>query len=454
MEDKMIIEKDTWKFTKQISRIVIPSMLQAILTSTILTSVDQMMLGKLGATSLTGAGLAGAYTGLFCMGAGGISAVTGIMIAQFTGSDDWKNVNKSFSMNMNIAIFLSIIFTILTFVAPTRIMSVYSQDAAVIAAGSDYLKVMAFFFLPFAIVSIISTMLRCMGKNLEPMLVGLGGGVANIILDWMFIFGNLGMKKMGVKGAAIATVGSQAMTCIILIIMLMAEYHRRNKKFEYTLNMSGKDLMTFLAILMPVIMDSVFWSIGDNAHAILYSHISPTDYSALVVTVTAATIMGGLLSGFSVAAGIVSGSLIGSKDYDGLKEASKKLCAIAFIFGVAICIILIALRRPYVDMFNISEELKQTTMKFLLVLYLYIPARAINITMLTGILRSGGQTKYPMYIGIGCTWLIGMPLALISGLLLHLPLVWVYALQNLEEIARCIAAYFLFKSGKWIKKDL
>lgn len=452
MEETTVVEKGMWKFAKQIGGIAIPATLQTILQSSILTAVDQMMLGQLGAVNITAIGIAGAYIGLFSIGVGSIAAVAGIMIAQFSGSDDWKKINKSFSLNMNVAIALAVIFTILTRTVSTGIMGIYTSDQAVIAAGSEYLKIMYLYFLPLAAVNIISTMLRCMGKNIQPMLVGVGGGIANVILDWIFIFGHCGIKPMGIRGSAIATVASQTLACVVLVIMLLVEYHRRGRKMEFTIRTSGKELMAFLVILMPVIMDSIFWSVGDNVRTILYNRISTTDYTALATTGSAAQIMSGLLSGFSVAAGIVAGRLIGNKDYDGVKTAGKRLCVISLIAGIVISAVLIALRKPYVNIFNVNEEIKQKTMQFLLVLYLYIPARAVNITMLTGVLRSGGQTKYSMYIGIGCTWLVGMPLALLSGLVFHLPLVWVYAFQSFEEVARCIAAFFLFKNEKWIKR--
>ena len=385
-------------------------------------------------------------------GCGGIATVTGIMVAQFTGKNDWKQINKSFSMNMNIAIALAILFTILTCTISSNIMGVYTSDQNVIAAGSQYLKVMSFYFVPLAIGNIVSTMLRCMGKNIEPMIIGVGAGIVNVILDWITIFGKFGVKPMGVQGAAIATVGSQILACIVMIVMLLVEYHHKGRKLEFTLKTSSKELMTFLAILMPVIMDSVFWSVGDNVHTFIYNHISTSDYTALATTGSAAQIMSGLLSGFSVAAGIVVGQLIGNEDYEGVRKAGKKLCIISVVAGVIISAVLIALRAPYVNIYNIDEDVKQKTMQFLLVLYLYIPARAINITMLTGVLRSGGRTKYSMYIGIICTWLVGIPIALVSGFVFHLSLIWVYTLQSLEEVARCIAAYFLFKSDKWIQK--
>ena len=452
MGETAVVEKGMWKFAKQIGGIAIPATLQTILQSSILTAVDQMMLGQLGAVNITAIGIAGAYIGLFSIGVGSIAAVAGIMIAQFSGSDDWKKIDKSFSLNMNVAIVLAVIFTILTRTASTGIMKIYTSDQAVIEAGREYLKIMYLYFLPLAAVNIISTMLRCMGKNIQPMMVGVGGGIVNVILDWIFIFGHCGIKPMGIRGSAIATVGSQTLACVVLIIMLFAEYRRCGRKMEFTIRTSGKEMMAFLVILMPVIMDSIFWSVGENVRTILYNRISTTDYTALATTGSAAQIMSGLLSGFSVAAGIVVGRLIGNKDYDDVKTAGKRLCVISLIVGIVISAVLIALRKPYVNIFNINEEIKQKTMQFLLVLYLYIPARAINITMLTGVLRSGGQTKYSMYIGIGCTWLVGMPLALLSGLVFHLPLVWVYAFQSLDEVARCIAAFFLFKSEKWIKR--
>lgn len=452
MKEEIVVEKGLWKFAKQIGGIAIPATLQTILQSSILTAIDQMMLGQLGAVNITAIGIAGAYIGLFSIGVGSIATVAGIMIAQFTGSDDWKKINKSFSLNMNVAIVLAVLFTVLTRIASSGIMGIYTSDQAVIAAGSEYLKIMYLYFLPLAVVNIVSTMLRCMGKNIQPMLAGIGGGIANVILDWIFIFGHCGVKAMGIRGSAIATVGSQILACVALIIMMLMEYHRRDKKLEFTIKTSSKEMMAFMVILMPVIMDSIFWSVGDNVRTVLYNRISSADYAALATTGSAAQIMSGLLSGFSVAAGIVAGRLIGKKQYDDVKTAAKRMCAFAFITGVVIAVILIALRRPYVDIFNIDEQLKQKTMQFLLVLYLYIPARALNITMLTGVLRSGGQTKYSMYIGIGCTWLVGIPLALLSGLVFHLPLVWVYALQSFEEVARCIAAYVLFKNEKWIKR--
>ncbi|WP_394949630.1 MATE family efflux transporter, partial [Streptococcus alactolyticus] len=158
----------------------------------------------------------------------------------------------------------------------------------------------------------------------------------------------------------------------------------------------------------------------------------------------------GALSGLSQAAGILIGRRLGKRDYESAYYDSKRLCVYGFIGSLVLSLVLILTRSSYINLYNVDEQVSHVGSQLLLAFAILAPIKVQNMILGGGIIRSGGRTKYIMIIDMMGTWLIGVPLGLFTGLVLKLPIVWVYFILSQEELFRFIVSIFMFRSRKWM----
>ena len=198
-------------------------------------------------------------------------------------------------------------------------------------------------------------------------------------------------------------------------------------------------------------MCEFLWSLGENVYAVIYGHIGTDSVAAMTLTYPIQTLAIGALSGVSAAAGIIIGQSLGAKKYEKAYEDSKKIMKLTIFAAVAICIFVSVIANLYVNLYNVNDNVKNITVHILYAYSLVFCAKVVNMVLGGGILRSGGQTKYIMIVDIVGTWLIGVPLGLLTSFVLGLPIYIVYFILSLEEYVRMLMEIYLFKSEKWMK---
>ena len=141
-----------------------------------------------------------------------------------------------------------------------------------------------------------------------------------------------------------------------------------------------------------------------------------------------------------------------SSDVNVIEEGSNYLRIIGWAFlplGISnICGV--AIRYPYVRIYQVTDDVRVIGAQILLAFAVLMPVKVQNMILGGGIIRSGGRTKYIMMIDMLGTWLVGVPLAIVAGLVWKLPIVWVYFILSQEEVVRFIISIFMFRSKKWM----
>lgn len=203
-------------FAKEVSVLAIPVALQCMLQSSF-SIIDQIMIGQLGSLSIASIGLAGKFSSIFSVVVAAIGAVAGIMISQYTGSGDKEEADKSLSVNLLVATTVSLLFMLLCFIFPNNIMGIYSTEQDTVITSANYLRIISFTFIPLAITTCLSTMLRCLEKAMIPLYASIVAALCNTGLNYLLIFGKLKFPAMGVNGAAIATAISAFINMAVVI---------------------------------------------------------------------------------------------------------------------------------------------------------------------------------------------------------------------------------------------
>ena len=432
-------------FGKKVISIAIPVALQSMLQSSF-SMIDQIMVGQLGEKSISAVEIAGKPGFIYSVVVGAVCTIAGIMISQYIGKKDRESEEKSICVNFLVMMLTGIAFFFISRMFPLQFIRLFTNDARVISEGSVYLGIIGWTFIPLGITNIIGAAIRCRGKSSWPLYVGFVSATLNTGLNYCLIFGNYGMPMLGVKGAAYASVISQVAGAVLIIVMFFRLYGR----IRYSVSLGKENYWQYLSMLIPIVINEFLWSVGQSINTFVYGHMSTDELAGMSLTGSLQGLTIGALSGIAQAAGILVGKRLGEGQYDQAYQESKKLCVYGFIGSILFSVTIMALKTPYVHLFNVSDDVRAIGLALLTAFAVLMPIKVLNMILGGGIIRSGGRTKYIMMIDMLGTWLIGVPIALVTGLVFKLPIVWVYFMLSQEEVVRFIISIFMFRSRKWM----
>ena len=437
-------------FRKSLFQIALPVTLQSLLQSSF-SVVDQLMIGQLGSVSIAGIGLGGKFARLFSVLVSAVAAVAGIMIAQHLGKKDLRQVGRSFYLNLIIALIIAVVFGTAAIGLPEKILSLYTKDQPTIEMASVYLRIYALGFLPAAVTTILSTLLRCMDAAVQPLYASIAAAVVNSGLNYILIFGKLGFPAMGTRGAALATVISQVCGCAITLIMFWRMRAKRRWNLPFSLQMDRSRWKHYAGILAPILVCEFFWSLGENVYASIYGHIGTQACAAMTLTNPIQALTIGALSGVAQASGIMVGKSLGAGEYQRARQESKKLMLCGFFGSLVLSASILIFAGYYVKIFQVEDSVRLMTINILMVYAVISPVKVQNMILGGGILRSGGRTEYVMYVDLIGTWIFGVPLGALSAFVLHQPIHIVYLMLSLEECVRLLISLAIFRRNSWMR---
>lgn len=445
------------EFLNSVIKIALPVTLQTLLQSSF-SVIDQVMIGQLGSRSIAGVGLGGKFSSLYSVLLGAVAAAAGIMISQYMGQKNEKEVSRSFYSNFLLALGLGAVFLLLCVCLPKPIMHLYTRDEKTAVLAAEYLRTVSFSYLPMAVSSIAAVLLRCAEAAALPLYAGIVGVALNTGLNYLLIFGRWGFPEMGVKGAAWASVISQAVSCILTVFMLMMHQRKHGKILlrhpfqkeagEETPVSRKKE---YFGILLPIILCEFLWSLGENVYTAIYGNIGTEACAAMTLTVPVQTVVIGALSGLSQAAGILIGKSLGSREYEKAYEESKKLMIYGLWGSLGLSAVLLGVKGFYVNIYQVESQVRSFALGILTAFAVIAPVKVQNMILGGGIIRSGGKTKYVMWIDFIGTWFFGVPLGLLAAFVWKLPIPWVYFILSLEECVRLGISLVIFRKKIWMK---
>lgn len=437
-------------FFSSVCSLAIPVALQSMLQASF-SIVDQIMIGQLGSVSVAGVGLAGKFASIYSVIVSAVGVVAGIMISQYLGQKNQREVRRSFLVNLLIAVGLAGVFTLLCGGFPAQIMGLYTTDAPMRQSASVYLQIITATYLPLAGSTLLSTLLRCMDKAQLPLYASIASAVLNTGLNYLLIFGRLGLPAMGASGAAIATVISTWVNFLLMLAML-----GRHGALLKTAGNSGEkmgkfNLMQYFSMLMPILVCEFLWSLGENIYAAIYGHMGTDASAAMTLINPVQSLVIGALCGLSQAASVIIGKELGSREYNQAYRDSWRLIRYG-LFGAVILSALVVVASPlYVQIYQVDDAVKLLTRQILLAYALIAPFKVLNMIAGGGILRSGGKTNYVMWIDMIGTWVFGVPLGLLSAFVWKLSIPCVYFILSLEECVRFGITVLALRSKRWMQ---
>ncbi len=435
-------------FFQTVCALAIPVALQSMLQSSF-GMVDQIMIGQLGEVSVAGVGLAGKFTSIYLVIVSAVAAVAGIMISQYLGQEKSAEVRRSFFTNLALAAVIAGLFTAVCAFFPETVMRAYTKDAATRQAAAEYLRCVSGTFLPLAGAALLSTAFRCAEKPQLPLYASIFSALLNTGLNYVLIFGKLGFPALGVTGAAIATVVSQ---CVNVLGMLLMAFRCRPVPTGGDGGAARWSWRAYLAMLLPLLLCEGSWSLGENVYAAIYGHMGTGASAAMTLINPVQGLVIGALCGLSQAAGVIVGKQLGRGEREEAYRSGKRLLIYGAVGALLLSAAVVLLRSAYVDIYRVDGAVKAMTRQILLAYAIIAPCKVLNMILGGGVLRSGGRTTYIMAIDMAGTWCLGVPLGLLSAFVWKMPVSYVYFLLSLEEGFRLAVFLAVFRRRSWMDR--
>lgn len=437
-------------FLRHAFSIILPVALQLLIT-TVTNMVDTMMIGSLGTATISAVGLANKFFFVFSLLMFGINSGSGVLNAQFFGNRDFLHIRKTFGLCVIIALLAAAAFLLFAFFNPSGVMHIFTDSPEATEIGCEYLRVVCFTYPLFGLTTLFVMVLRSMKKVRVPVITSLISVSINVCLNYILIFGHFGAPALGVRGAAIATIIARVAELCALIYYAFIKNDELKGKFTDFIGWEKSFLKSFVRNSVPVIANELFWGLGTTLYFVAYGHMNDASVAAVTISATFTDILCTVGNGMSSATSVILGNEMGAGNLEKAEDYGKKLIALALMLSVICGTVFLILRNPLLSIYNVADEVRRNAKICMTIFTMYIPAIYVNLVVVVGVLRAGGDTRMCFVIDTSGVWLLAVPVAFLGSLVWKLPITVVYGMVTFEEVYKCVLALIRYRTKKWLK---
>ena len=436
------------EFYKTIAAITIPIALQNIISYSV-NLMDTVMLGRLGEVALSATSLANQIFFMFTLLIFGIGGGAVVLCSQYWGSKNILNIQKITTIVLKIAFTISLIFALVLLIFPREVMTVFTSDKEVIKAGTSYLRVLSISYLFYGLTSTFLVILRSVETVNICLKIYILSFVVNVIFNYIFIFGKLGVNPLGVTGAAVGTLIAR-MVEFLVIIIYMLKYETKIIYRPHMLKFKDKTLLKeMLKYGMPVVYNELLWGIGISIHAVILGHLSSSVVAANSIYNVIYQMSTSFILGVANASSVVMGKTIGSGDKDEAINIKNKLLFIYLILGITTASVLLLIKNHVISLYNIEDTTKTLANNLMYIYAFHILFQAFTSPIIAGVLRCGGDTKFAAIIDVIFLWLL-LPLGFVAAFKFNITPILVLLLLRFETPIKSVFCLWRLRNDKWI----
>lgn len=449
MKDKTLYQRALW--------LAVPMMIQNGITNAV-TLIDNVMVGSLGVEAFTGVSIVGQLLFVFSLAIFGALSGPGIYGAQFYG----KNSKDGFQASFHMKIFISSVCLVLGMLAflllHDQLIGLYLNGesdqidkTATLFYAKQYLSIMLIGLPPFVVTQIYAGSLRETGNSVKPMIAGIGSVLTDILFNYLLIYGKFGFPKLGVRGAAVATVLARFVELGIVVIWTHAKIDAHPflqgvyRSIKVPRVLAGKMLRKSL----PIFLNEFLWAGGLAALTQTYSSRGLMVVAGLNISNAICNLLNVVFVALGNAVGILVGQMLGAGETKRVKKDAFRLMRFTGLVTVILTVVLILISRVFPRLYEATDEVRNYATWFIIITALFFPVQAyLNALYFT--LRSGGKTLVTFLFDSVYSWVIIVPLAKILCKFTPLPILGIYAAVQAADILKVTIGYILIQKGVWI----
>lgn len=435
---------------KSLLVVALPIALQSLIASS-LNLVDNLMVGSLGEEELNAVGVSVQIYFIHWMMLFGFTSGSATFMAQFFGAGDMKSIRKTTGFAICINLSVSLLFFIAAMFFPQYVLRIFTNFPQIIELGTGYVRMAAVTFLFVAVTVPFTTALRATQQTRLPLYISGVAFATNTFLNYIFIFGSWGAPRLGVTGAALATVISR---CIELALTLFVVFGRKNMlagRLSEFFSFEKKFAVRIVKNAIPTTINETMWGLGTSLYVAAFARVGITAAAAVQACNTINNLF--MMACFSVgdATLILVGQKLGQGKTEVAFEMSKQLLKVGTAIGICTGAGLVLCGKPLLGLFDFTSQGAEYAFRILIVYGCTMWLSLYNAIHITGVLRCGGDTRFAMLAEVLCVWCVGVPMAFLTALALKWPIYFAVLAVKSEEFVKGILLTKRFFSKKWAK---
>lgn len=439
-----------WKsFIKIVIAIALPIACQNLLTTTA-SMVDTIMIGSQGELSVAAVGICSQISSLFFSCYFGFAGGALLFFSQYWGAKNKEGINQTFGISMVCMLGVALVFGGIAVSDPSFLLRIYTDKQHIIHVAVPYMRIVGFAYPLQVLAVIISFLMRSTERVKAPLISSIAALATNFILNWILIYGRLGMPKMGTAGAAVGTLASGIVNVIFLLCFLMRDKNTVTMKFSMMFHWKNGFKGIYLKKCFPIICNEFLYGIGQMLINVVIGRQAESAIAAMAAFRVLEGFVFAFFGGLADASTVVVGKEVGAGNHMKGYQYAKRFSVLCPAITFCVVLICLLLNRPLLGLFGLGAEALYYG-KFMLLIYLAAGTiRTCNYIM-NSCYRAGGEAVFGTVLEISCLFTISVPATWIAGLVFHFPFLAVFAFVYTDEIIRLIFELWYTRTGKWIK---
>lgn len=444
------MEQQKNRFYKSVAVLVLPIALQNLINVGI-SSIDVIMLGRVDEKVLSGASLGSQINFIMSLLLFGLMSGASVLTAQYWGKKDMEAIKKVFGMTMKISIGVGIVFLVITMAIPELLMQIFTNDPEVIGYGVQYLRIVCISYLLIPItMTYLNTMrsMECVGVATVAYFTSM---VVNILVNAVLIFGMFGCPVLGIRGAAIGTVTARLAELLIVYLFDRMGNQILRFKISYLFLKDTVLWKDFMKYSLPVMANELFWGAGVSSISAVLGHMGSAVVAANSVAQVTRQLAMVIAFGVSAAAAIMIGKAIGEGNRKLAEQYGKNFVVLSIITGVAGSVVVLVARPIAIACLVLTPE-AQTYLSFMMYIMSYfVIGQSINSTIVVGICRSGGDTRFGLVLDMVFMWGVAILGGFLCAFVFELGVYVTYVVLLSDEVVKLPITLLRYRTKKWLQ---
>ena len=438
------------QLNRALLRVVLPIALQDLISSS-LSLVDNMMIGRVGEMAMASVGAASQLFNILWGVLFGFSSACSAYMSQFWGTKDLPNIRRTIGFCAAMSCAIGALLCICSYWFPEKLVGLFTNIPEAIPDGAAYLRIIAPTFVLFPVSMTLTAGLRSTQQTLVPLYIGIATFFTNTLVNYICIFGKLGVPVMGVQGAAVGTLVARIVEITAVLTVIFIKRNCIAGPVKEFLGFGRELVRRVVQSGFPVMINESFWAIGISVINGCFGRLTAAEYSSYLAANTIQMMF--MLVAFSMgdAVMILVGQKLGQGQLDLAYAMAKYFNNIGTLIGVIMSGLMALLAPVIVNLYHFSPENTAETVRVLYVNAIFMAVQLRGALTVIGALRCGGDTRFAMFCELGTLWLISIPAVILGVFVLKWPLYWIIALYSIGWIVKMLVAERRFRKRIWCR---